>query len=425
MCTPPRRSGVTRVTYARFPTPKAALAYYGVKARSTGRDTETDCADLTESESPFHTTSGQQGRLTCTVIKHRSTLTWVDRAVVATAIGDEDEPVYTWWEHQVGRTLTDTQQALLAQLPGGFSRSTCRDNGDASLKCWPLDEEDVYAVYFTQYADADALAAAYDDLLSDAGLGRDVPPPNGDASTCSFETFWGPDKDGVVTDHLGRIACIEQSDSTALGVDPRQLLGAHPGRGVLPGGRLPALPAVLRRHARAHPHRSLTMTSYAAKLTKTAASVLDGEQFVAAIKCFPQGHTGRKMGRASLLGAVGAYSVARGKQDDHAIDGEQMPLELAIGLTETARIRVPALDHDREGQAAPGPGRAPRGGRRRRVTARTHVAHQAHAHLAVASRRERARTRDRAGTRDERRGVRLAVAQDRTRNRPAVRAPPG
>jgi hypothetical protein len=51
---------------------------------------------------------------------------------------------------------------------------------------------------------------------SDPGLGRDVAPPNGDPSTCSFETFWGPDQNGVVTDHLGRIACIEQSDSTAL-----------------------------------------------------------------------------------------------------------------------------------------------------------------------------------------------------------------
>jgi hypothetical protein len=76
------------------------------------------------------------------------------------------------------------------------------------------------------------------------------------------------------------------------------------------------------------------MAEYRDKLTKTAAPVLGGETFVAAIKCFPIGHTKRKM-RNSLMGAAGALYTASGTKDGHAIGGEHLPLELAIGLTPT------------------------------------------------------------------------------------------
>jgi hypothetical protein len=76
------------------------------------------------------------------------------------------------------------------------------------------------------------------------------------------------------------------------------------------------------------------MADYAAKLTATASSVLDGERFVAAMKCFPQGHSKKKMGGA-VFGAIGAARVAKGKKEDHAMGGELLPLELALGLTDT------------------------------------------------------------------------------------------
>ena len=76
------------------------------------------------------------------------------------------------------------------------------------------------------------------------------------------------------------------------------------------------------------------MSGYAVKLTKTAASALDGEHLLAAVKVFPQGHTKKKMGGA-MFGAVGALTVASGKKEGHAIGTEFLPLELALGLTET------------------------------------------------------------------------------------------
>ncbi len=76
------------------------------------------------------------------------------------------------------------------------------------------------------------------------------------------------------------------------------------------------------------------MPEYSSQLTKSAASALDGERFVAAMKCFPQGHTRRKV-KHSVFGAAGAYSVASGTKDGHALDGEHLPLEVAIGLTDT------------------------------------------------------------------------------------------
>jgi len=77
-----------------------------------------------------------------------------------------------------------------------------------------------------------------------------------------------------------------------------------------------------------------SVSDYAGKLTKTAASALDGEQLLAAVKVFPQGHTKKKIGGA-MFGAVGALTVASGKKDGHAIGTELLPVELALGLTET------------------------------------------------------------------------------------------
>ncbi len=77
------------------------------------------------------------------------------------------------------------------------------------------------------------------------------------------------------------------------------------------------------------------MPEYASQLTKTAASVLDGERFVAAMKCFPQGHTPPQGEALGVRRGRRAYSVASGTKDDHALDGELLPLEVAIGLTDT------------------------------------------------------------------------------------------
>ena len=57
------------------------------------------------------------------------------------------------------------------------------------------------------------------------------------------------------------------------------------------------------------------MPDYASKLTKTAESVLDGERFVAAMKCFPQGYSRRKIKHSSLLGAAGAAKIAGERND--------------------------------------------------------------------------------------------------------------
>ena len=77
------------------------------------------------------------------------------------------------------------------------------------------------------------------------------------------------------------------------------------------------------------------MAFYRDKLSKTAESVLEGERFVAAVKCFPIGHAKRKMRNSALFGAVGALHTQSGTKDGHAVAGQELPLELAIGLTPT------------------------------------------------------------------------------------------
>src|SRR5690349_16512348 len=52
------------------------------------------------------------------------------------------------------------------------------------------------------------------------------------------------------------------------------------------------------------------------------------------MKCFPPRHSRDKL-RATGAGVVGALKVAKGTRDDHAIEGERLPLEIAVGLTQT------------------------------------------------------------------------------------------
>jgi hypothetical protein len=218
VCTP-GKSAATHVTYVRFTNVDAARRYYVERRRASGvaPDTETDCADLTGSESPYHTVAGSTGRVVCTNTHHLHVITWTVDDVVASALGRDDSALYTWWEKLVGRTLTPTQQALLAQLPGGIDRTTCHDNGDDSVKCLtPSDASDVYVVYFTAYPDSNALTAAYDAKLSAAGLRRDLRPSTDDVSTCNYETSWGPTQAGTVTNELGRIACFPDQGLTDL-----------------------------------------------------------------------------------------------------------------------------------------------------------------------------------------------------------------
>lgn len=205
-CTPPDVAGVT---YARFASPELADDYYEQHVPEYGRDSGTDCADSFDSESPYHTAAGGQGRVACTMGDRDNTLTWIDGTTVATATDHGDTVLYEWWEQLVGRSLTPAQQDLMRKLPRGVDRSYCHDNGESSVKCWPLDAENVYGVFYTQYPDASSMNAAYADVLGDAHLGRNVPPPNGKGNTCSYETFWGPTRDGKVAKKLGRLACYE------------------------------------------------------------------------------------------------------------------------------------------------------------------------------------------------------------------------
>jgi hypothetical protein len=205
-CTP---EDVEHVTYARFATPELADAYYDDFVGEDGRDTGSDCADSFESESPFHTAAGGQGRVTCSMGGRENSLTWIAGTTVATATDRTDAFLYEWWDELVGRSLTPEQEALMTQLPRGVNRAECHDNGERSVKCWPLDAEDVYGVFYTQYPDAISMNAAYADVLGDARLGRNVPPPNSKGNTCSYETFWGPLRDGQVSKKLGRLACYE------------------------------------------------------------------------------------------------------------------------------------------------------------------------------------------------------------------------
>jgi hypothetical protein len=76
------------------------------------------------------------------------------------------------------------------------------------------------------------------------------------------------------------------------------------------------------------------MGTYAARLTKAVGDHLGDEALLAAIKCFAEGHTSRKM-KGSLFGAIGAVAAMSGSQDGHAIAGEALPKEIALGLTPT------------------------------------------------------------------------------------------
>src|SRR3954469_787086 len=174
-CAPPE---VASVTYARFATPELADDYYEQHVPEYGRDSGTDCADSFDSESPYHTTAGGQGRVACTMGDRDNTLTWIDGTTVATATDHGDTVLYEWWEQLVARSLTQGQQDLMRKLPRGVDRSYCHDNGESSVECWPLDAENVYGVFYTQYPDARSMNAAYAELLADAQLGHNAPPPN-------------------------------------------------------------------------------------------------------------------------------------------------------------------------------------------------------------------------------------------------------
>ncbi len=109
---PPHPASRTSPTRASR-TPSSPAPYYD-DAKGRGLDPDEDCADLSDSEGQYHTSSGRQGRLACSTAHHESTITWTDDTVVATATGKNDERLYKWWDKLVGRTLTDAQHALLS-----------------------------------------------------------------------------------------------------------------------------------------------------------------------------------------------------------------------------------------------------------------------------------------------------------------------
>ena len=74
---------------------------------------------------------------------------------------------------------------------------------------------------------------------------------------------------------------------------------------------------------------------YAEKLSTMATSVLDGETFVEAMKCGPIGHNKRVVLGSAFLGLYGGLVAQSGTKEGHAIDGEALPRQLAIGLTPT------------------------------------------------------------------------------------------
>lgn len=208
-CEPKNR--VNRVVYTMFKTPGSANRYF-VRARAAAgidADTNADCAALSDSESPYRTKTGATGRVFCST--HRGqTISWTDQQIVATATGHDDHALYAWWARLVGRTLNPTQQALLKEIPGGIERSSCADNGDASIKCGYLTEE-IFAVRYTRYPDAATLAEAYGSRVDKEGLASDTAPPQTAFGSCSFETNWGKaDSSGVITQPMGRLACFEK-----------------------------------------------------------------------------------------------------------------------------------------------------------------------------------------------------------------------
>ena len=76
------------------------------------------------------------------------------------------------------------------------------------------------------------------------------------------------------------------------------------------------------------------MADYPSKLTRTAASVLDGEQFVAAMKCYPHGYLRRRI-TESIGDNWAAYRLSKERSPAHALDEEPLPMEIAVGLTAT------------------------------------------------------------------------------------------
>ena len=202
-CTP-RRAAATRVLFLSFADQAAAYTRYlrdGDKHRIP-RDSNSDCFGYIDAESPFRTKDGIVGRVFCAHRDH--SIEWTYGNVVARATGTNDNDLYIWWAHLVGRTLNPVQKALFDQAPGGIDRSNCQDNGDASIKC-TSPAANVYVAKYTRYQTPDAMMAAYDSALSAARLNPNVSPPNSGKSVCGFETTWGPTSSSSV---LGRVACF-------------------------------------------------------------------------------------------------------------------------------------------------------------------------------------------------------------------------
>jgi hypothetical protein len=206
----PHRAAATRVLVLSFADQAAATARYigdGDKHKIP-RDTDGDCFGYTDSESPFRTKDGVVGRVFCSPRDH--SIEWTYGTIVARATGPNDNDLYTWWEHLVGRTLNATQQALFGQVPGGTNRTNCQDNGDASIKC-TSPAATVYVAKYTRLQTADSLMMAYGSALSVAKLTLDVPRPQRRKDACSFATTWGSRSSNAV---LGRVACFHNRDGT-------------------------------------------------------------------------------------------------------------------------------------------------------------------------------------------------------------------
>ena len=207
-CEPQKR--VNRVVYTMFKTPALASRDYAKdrKAADVDADTDSDCAALSDSESPYRTGAGRSGRVFCSTA-HGHHISWTDHRVVATATGRDDQAIYDWWANLVGRTLDADQQALLAEVPNGIDPLLCADNGPASIKCGYV-ADDVYGLRYTRYPDAASLSRAYASLVDEHDVVSNTPPSLSVFGSCNYETNWGPvDSNGVVTVEKGRGACYE------------------------------------------------------------------------------------------------------------------------------------------------------------------------------------------------------------------------
>lgn len=70
-------------------------------------------------------------------------------------------------------------------------------------------------------------------------------------------------------------------------------------------------------------------------LTKSAGDHLGDETFVAGVRCMAEGHIRKRSIGAGMFGAVGMLAASNKPKDGHAIAGEELPKELALGLTQT------------------------------------------------------------------------------------------